>query len=541
MVLLVLRANTLINLIMKKLLTFILCAAALIACGDIDRYPEIETGKPGQGNTEQTPGDKEDNTDPETPGDQTPEEPETPDTPGTPETPETPEIPVTPSHTWDYSHVTTSTIGHNGLSYIWDETVIPEITINVSLDEWNRLLGLYDQNNHTKEYIYCDITYKKGSDTHVIEDAGIRLRGNTSRRRPETYQNNGKHVQNKADWQHCHFGVNLRKHVKDSNHEIKGIRKFNLKWFKDDACYVRELFCYDLFRRAGIWTAAFDTYCRVWIHVEGDSKAAYFGVYEMIEPYDNKYLEKREKFFGSSDGNLWKCSYDSHGPADLRDSNANMGEDNNKDDFTYELKEYGESFSTAKAQLQDFMLKLNGKGDESFYKWIKEVCDVELLMKTYAVNVAVGMWDDYWNNGNNYYLYFSTTDKFDYKVYFIPYDYDNTLGTSNAYDAAKQNPLKWGSKGILMERMMKFPEFKQIYIDELKRLVDPANGLMDQASASQRIKDWQSKIKNYISNDTGEDMQLGDEPAYWGNIGNYKLISTSNNYFTVKAQTINKL
>ena len=261
----------------------------------------------------------------------------------------------------------------------------------------------------------------------------------------------------------------------------------------------------------------------------------------MIEPYDNKYLEKREQFFGSTDGNLWKCSYDSHGPADLRDANANMGEDNNRDDFTYELKEYGASFASAKEQLQDFMLKLNGKGDDSFYKWIKEVCDVELLMRTYAVNVAVGMWDDYWNNGNNYYLYFSTTDKFDYKVYFIPYDYDNTLGTSNAYDAAKQNPLKWGSKGILMERMMKFPEFKQIYIDELKRLVDPANGLMDQASASQRIKDWQSKIKNYISNDTGEDMQLGDEPAYWGNIGNYKLISTSNNYFTVKAQTINNL
>ena len=348
-------------------------------------------------------------------------------------------------------------------------------------------------------------------------------------------------MKNGADWQHCHFGVNLRKFVKDNNHEIKGIRKFNLKWFKDDACYAREVFCYDLFRRAGIWTAAFDTYCRVWVHVEGDSKAAYYGVYEMIEPYDNKYLEKREKFFGTSDGNLWKCSYDSHGPADLRDSNANMGEDNNRDDFTYELKEYGASFATAKEQLQDFMLKLNGKGDESFKKWIQEVCDVELLMKTYAVNVAVGMWDDYWNNGNNYYLYFTTTDKFEYKVYMLPYDYDNSLGTSGGFDPAKQSPLKWGSKGILMERMMKVPEFKQIYIDELKRLVDPANGLMDQASAIQRIKDWQSKINNYISNDTGEDMQIGDKPADWGNIGNYKLTSTSNNYFTVKAQTINKL
>ena len=549
---------------MKKLLTFILCAATIIACGDIDKYPEIEGAKPGQGNTEQTPGDKEDNTDPETPenpgtetpdnpGTETPDNPgtETPDNPGT-ENPDDPEVPgdgttdepVNPSPSWSYAPVTTATIGHNGLSYIWDETVIPEITIKVSLDEWNRLLGLYDQNNHTKEYIYCDITYKKGSDTHVIEDAGIRLRGNTSRRRPETYQNNGKHVQNKADWQHCHFGVNLRKHVKDSKHEINGIRKFNLKWFKDDACYVRELFCYDLFRRAGIWTAAFDTYCRVWVHVEGDSKAAYFGVYEMIEPYDNKYIEKREQFFGSADGNLWKCSW-AQQPADLSDENAVMGEDNNKDDFTYELKEYGASFSTAKAQLQDFIKKIKGKAHgtpgDSFYKWIKEVCDVELLMRTYAVNVAVGMWDDMWNNGNNYYLYFNSTDLYDYKVFLIPYDYDNTLGTSNAYDAAKQDPYNWGDRGILMERMMEYEEFRNIYRDELKRLVDPANGLMDQASATQRIKDWQSKIQSYISNDTGEDMEIKDRPASWGNWGDYRLMSTSNNYFTEKAKTINSL
>ena len=442
---------------------------------------------------------------------------------------------------WDgISAFTTAHVGHEGLSYIWDENVIPEITISVSVDEWNRLLSLYDQNNSTKEYIHCDITYKKGSEVTTVSDAGIRLRGNTSRRRPEG--NGGeKHKSGNADWHHCHFGVNLRKFNKDGDHEIKGIRKFNLKWFKDDPCYARELFCYDLFRRAGVWTAAFDVYCRLWVHVEGDTSAAYYGVYEMIEPYDNKYLDKREDLFGNTDGNLWKCSYDSHGPADLSNANANMGEDNDRDDFTYELKETGADFETAKAQLQDFILKLTGKSDESFKKWIQEVCDVELFMRTYAVNVAVGMWDDHWNNGNNYYLYFNSQDKYAYKVFFIPYDYDNSLGTSNAYDAAKQDPLNWGNRGMLMKRMMKIPEFKQIYIDELKRLVDPANGLMDQASATERIINWQNSIRSYVSNDTGEDMEIKDRPAEWGRIGDYRLTSTSNNYFTVKAQTINRL
>ena len=493
---------------MKRILTILLCISTVIGCDKINRYPDIG----GNGNdTENNNGETAE-----------PEPAPYPD----------PELPA--------GAFTTADIGHEGLSYIWDESIIPEITISVTLEQWNQLLSLYDNNHNTKDYIHCDITYKKGQETTIIEDAGIRLRGNTSRRRPEG--NGGEmHIKDNTAWHHCHFGVNLRKFNKDDDHEIKGIRKFNLKWFKDDACYVREMFCYDLFRRAGIWTAAFDIYCRLRIHVEGDSKPAYYGVYEMIEPYDNKYLDKREEWFGSADGNLWKCSYDSHGPADLNDAYANMGEDNDRDDFTYELKESEGSFEEAKAQLQDFILKLKGKSDESFYKWIKEVCDVELLMKTYAVNVAVGMWDDMWNNGNNYYLYFNSLDKLNYKVFLIPYDYDNTLGTSNCYDAARQDPYQWGDKGLLMKRLMNFDEFREIYRNELKRLVDPANCLMDTESATQRILCWQSRIENYIMNDTGEDMFIEDKPAYWGAIGDYNLMTPDNNYFTIKAQTINNM
>ena len=519
---------------MKKLLTLIICISALVGCGEIDKYPGADDYQPGSGNTEQTPGDNGGSTDQETP--------EQPEKPGDqePENPEDPAPTPEPGQPWDYSPVTTATFGHAGLSYIWDESVLPQITVNVSLEQWNKLLGLYDQNSQTKEYIYCDVTYKKGSDVHTIENAGLRLRGNTSRRRPEEYQGDGKHVKDRADWKHCHFGINLRKHVKDGEHEIKGIRKFNLKWFKDDPCYVREVFCYDLFRRAGIWTAAFDVYCLVWVHVEGDSRPAYYGVYEMIEPYDDKYVSKRKQWFGSEDGNLWKCTW-AQQAADLRDINAVIGLDNNKDDFTYELKEYGSSFNDAKAQLLDFMIKIQGMTDEDFYTWIQEVCDIELLMRTYAVNVAVGMWDDMWAGGNNYYLYFNSTDKYDYKVFLIPYDYDNSLGTSHVLDAAKQDPYNWGDRGILIERIMKFEDFRNIYRDELKRLVDPSSGLMDQATATQRILDWQDKIKNYVPNDTGEDMEIKDRPASWGSWGDYRLMSTENNYFTVKAQTINNL
>lgn len=426
----------------------------------------------------------------------------------------------------------------DGLEYVWDSSVIPEITLSFSLEQWNSLLAKYDANRNTKEYVHCDVTYRKGSDVFEIKDAGARLRGNTSRRRPEN--GNGQHRVNSADWQHCHWGINLRKYVKDKNHKIHGISKMNLKWANGDPSYVRENFCYDLFARAGVWTMGKAGYCRVWVSVEGDDKPAYYGVYTMIEPYDDKYVERKADKFGTESGNLWKCSYGSGGPADLRSTNANFGEDDNFHDFTYELKETGSDYATALEQFKDFILKLNGKGDESFRTWIREVCDVELLLRTYAVNVAVGMWDDHWNNGNNYYLYFNSQDKFSYKVYFLPFDYDNTLGTSNTYDPAKQNPLQWGNMGKLMSRMMAIPEFREIYVSELKRLVASENGLMDFDSATGRIREWQGRIREYVPNDTGQDMETRDEPASWSNV-KYRLLGTSANYFSEKIRTINNL
>lgn len=501
---------------MKKTFATILFALAIAGCGEIDRYPGAEDYTPGQG-TEQNPG-----TDPEP-------EPEPEPGPGG----------IIP--------FTTASLNHEGISYVWDESVIPEITIHMTTDEWNRLLKRYDEFSQNVDYFHADFTYKKGSETIFIEDGGVRLRGNTSRRRPEG--NGGElHKSKNPDWHHCHFGINFRKFHKDNDHTIKGIRKVNLKWFKDDPCYVRELYCYDLFRRYGIWTSAFSTYCRVWLQID-DETPAYFGVYNMIEPIDDKFVEKRVNgMFENDGGYLWKCVYGQGGMADLRstdDWKFNWDQDNGVN-YTYEFKGDEEDFEAAKAQLKDFILKLNGKSDDSFYKWINEVCDVNFLLKTYAVNVATGMWDDMWNNGNNYYLYFNTTDMYDYKVFLLPYDYDNTLGTSLncgiQSDSGRQNPYEWGNAGILMQRLMKFDDFRQMYKDALLELVDPVNELFHMDASVARIREWQKKVNDHVSNDTGEDMSIYDQPAFWGNHGEYRLMDTgSDNFFRVKTETIKNM
>ena len=437
----------------------------------------------------------------------------------------------------------TGIVWDEGVRYVWDDSHIPEITIEVPVEQWNNLLKAYDQNPNTEEYVHCNVKYRKGEDIIYISDAALRLRGNTSRVRPEG-SSGQMHQKDKADWHKCHFGLNFRKYVKDDLHAIKGIRKLHLKWFKEDPSHVRELFCYDLFRRAGIWTGLQDIYCRVWVHVEGDSKPAYFGVYNMLERVDDHYVKRRVAKFGSDEGNLWKCAYG----ADFRSVDEwKIGPDSDDKDFPYELKESEGTFEEAAAQLKDFIRNVSQLNDADFHEWIRKVCDVELLLKTYAVNVAVGMWDDHWNNTNNFYIYFNSTSPTDYKFFFIPYDYDNTLGTSHVCgiqtDSGRQDPYNWGDSGILIERLMKYDDFREIYKAELVRMTTPGNGFMDFDAASQRIQVWQDKIRDYTCNDTGDGMEVKDSPASWGNHHEYRLLDPDPNvnFFKVKAEAVRKM
>ena len=431
-----------------------------------------------------------------------------------------------------------------GYDYVWDNAAIPEVHIDVRLGEWNRLLALYDANAFTTQYVMATLSFVKDGETTVIDSVGLRLKGNTSRRRPEG-RNGEIHVRNNTDWHHAHFGVNLRKYVDNDDHTIQDVRKLHLKWFKDDPAYVREMFCYELFRRAGVWTAVRDNYCRLWIHVEGDSKEAYYGVYELMEPIDKRYLKDRKSRFGASNGYLWKCR---NSAAGLNNPNGDIWYDDDSDDrHAYTLETQTEEFDSARIQLVDFMNKLSNLNDNDFYTWIQEVTDIDLLLKTYAVNVAVGMWDDYWNNANNYYIYFNTRGLTGYKFFFIPYDYDNTLGTSLRCgvqdDSGRQNPLNWGNdNNRLIARILKFNDFRAKYIAYLKELIDAKNALMDRASSQARIRSWQSMIELYVDNDTGEDTVIEDKPAPWGNHSEYTLLKNgSDNFFTVKAAAINAL
>jgi spore coat protein CotH len=286
----------------------------------------------------------------------------------------------------------------------------PEIFIEISTDEWNNLLANFDQNPNNEEYIKCSFSIENERVSKSLRNCGIRLRGNTSRRRPEGTKNES-HNRTNPDWHHASFSLKFNKFI--AGQDISDVEKINLKWFKDDAMYVREVYCYDLFERYGVWTAPQSSYCRLKLKIKEDKDTVYFGVYEILEPVDNDFIESRKTQFGDTTGFLWKANWG----ADFRSTNTSqMGVENISltETYTpvYDLKNNIENIEAAKVQLVDFIKNLNNKTGDDFKIWISQKMDVPLFLKTYAVSVLCGMWDDYWKNKNNFYFYFNAEGKF---------------------------------------------------------------------------------------------------------------------------------
>ena len=419
----------------------------------------------------------------------------------------------------------------------------PMIQFNVSTAEWNKLLSYYDQNSQNEEYIVSGFKLKQGADSTLLDSIGIRLRGNTSRRRPEG-STGQPHSSFSPDWHHAHFALSFSKYRKKQRYA--GVEKTNLKWFKDDPNYVREVYCYDLFHRFGVWSAPKASYCRLNISINEDKKPAYFGVYAMIESIDEDFIAKRSDHWGSTLGFLWKCTYmaDFVGKTSIGIEEVYLDASLSKS-FAYDLKTRKKEVTTAKTQLTTFIDNLNAKTGTDFETWVGQNVDVDLLLRAYAVNVMVGMWDDYWVNGNNYYIYFDAKGK----AYFIPYDYDNTLGTSGIVsNSGTQNLLKWGDMNNrpLITKILAIPRYLALYKAYIKELADPAKNYFDANRSLERIQRWQAKVQQYVSNDTGEDMLIDDKPASWGNCSFYRLKSGNDaggangnaNYFKTKTKSI---
>lgn len=443
----------------------------------------------------------------------------------------------------------------DNLDFIFGTDSVAEITLTIDRSEWNTLLEYYDTNNHNENCIHADFKMTKGEYTWQAEDIGMRLRGNTSRIRPQQGDN----------YYQAHFKIDFEEWIEDDTIEegklagcMKGII---LKRFKDDPTYVREVFGYNFFRKNGIWTAPRAGYTRLFINIVedgGKTTELDYGVYAMIEEINKQFLKERSEItpqigtkFNGNKGNLWKCCWQSSGPSMATDFDAwrSFGveeiflDEAKSMRYDYDLKTNKDDLISARDEFIDFIYALNDLSTvEEIKAFYKKKMDVDLFLKTYACNVLLGMDDDYWNNKNNYYFYFDKKGK----CYFIPYDYDNILGTNCFDDTATENPIEWGRDGVkapLIEKLLSVPEYKQMYVDYLLELSEESSFVEGSKTEILRL---QGMVEEYVKSSdltyTDTFSSIGDNTASWcSNYGKYKLLSDdeNTNYFKAKAKSVN--
>lgn len=448
-------------------------------------------------------------------------DPEIPEEPTGPETPPEDQVPSWPE-------------GQTGKTYVWDNQHIPQIKIYVKKAQWKTVLDGYDSNRNGSAYVRCDVVFDKNGVKDSIPNVAIRLRDNVDAMRP-TDSLNEIYMNNQSKWNLSNYELNFNKFINEESNTLRKVKGLFLKSCCNDPTYSRERYCYDLFDRYGIWTIAKNIYCRLSFHIEGDAKPSYLGVYQMIEPIDQDYLNDRSRQFGNIVGNLWKC----HSGASLSSyGNILVGNDSGNGTFpTYMLITENSNISEATVQLKSFIKNLTELNNKEFKEWISNVCDVPLLLKTYAVNVTVGMWDDYWNNANNYYLYFDSTSPDTYKVYLIPHDYEMSLGNSSSLmqDPSAQDPFAWGkNRNPLIARILAIEEFRVLYSDMILNLLMSGNYLFYHYEAIDMIKDLMSEVEPFTPNDTGLNMEPVDKPGPKSSNKTFLLTEDGRNCFFYK-------
>ncbi|MBP3743020.1 MAG: CotH kinase family protein [Treponema sp.] len=499
------------------------------------------------------------------------------------------------------------------LDWIFKNSTLGKTTVQITRSEWNKLCDdyryFYKNENCVKARSY---SYEKDGHSWTLKDVGFRLRGNTSRYCPQGIDNGNIqefsseniHGQMNADWnadyyvyanqpnndyRQTHFKVDFEEFVDEDQKLANCMKGVALKRM-DNSC-TREIFCYDLFRQNGIWTAPRASHTRLIIEiVESNNKVTTidYGVYEMFEEVNKQSLKARDSELNSAEnawknskGYLWKCCNDlttgrmgEMGIEDIRiiyandkrpsNMHTNGREDSTRvgyvwNQYSMDLKTNKDYFATAQGKFQEFITGLNAlpkatnadklfeKGTDdskiaeitTFYnKWF----DVDFFLKTYAINIMCGMDDDYWGNSNNYYLYFDTDVNGSGKIYFIPFDYDNTLGSSIKDGGFKHNPLDWGrgEDRPLMDRLLSVPEFRNKFVGYLQAVSE--NEYWNFTRCSQMFLAWKNMVSPYLNSKDLCYTGLGVNS--WGDYGwrpkGYSLTNYNKNIYDATRESFRK-
>ncbi|MBM3845744.1 MAG: hypothetical protein FJ405_05590 [Verrucomicrobia bacterium] len=276
---------------------------------------------------------------------------------------------------------------------------------------------------------------------------------------------------------------------------------------------------YEFFRAAGV-PASRTAYSYLTIEVEGRAAPEPLGLYLLLEPVDASFASSR---FESKSTPIFKpVTYELF---------KYLGDDWKAYSEIYDLKT-----KASVAQLQrviEFSKLLTLADKDEFMRKAGEFFDLPKFARYLACEVMLSNYDSFLSNGQNFYLYLDNkTDTFG----IIPWDLDLCWGgfflLGSRSDRAQASIWRpWVGEHRLLERMFEVPEFRELYRNELERLLagpfrtQPLFKRIDElaevvrspiaAESSFRLRKFEQAISDQIHKRVpGEDGQGANRPAH---------------------------
>jgi len=401
--------------------------------------------------------------------------------------------------------------------------VVQRVTLRVERAEWDALIAhmlayaAIDPAMRTNRYFRATLVHTSpdGAD-EVLDEVGFRTRGNTTRDLPEDSDGafHRAHFKLKFDAL-FDLGPGTPAFEARDARRFRGMKELSLKWERgDDPSQIRELFAYDLLRRIGVPAPRVGP---VALTFEIGGEPVYFGLYLAIEGVDKPFLTKRVGA-DRNDGDLYKCLWLHEGPATLEPitNPRAVGVKDWERDYrpAYDLQTNEET--STHADLYALIEALDTLEGDALATWLEGRFEVEALLRWLAANVLIGMPDDYWAMGNNYYLYFGPE-----RALFIPWDYDHGLGggwggepawshaaiaTADVFGWKNLNAAfgRHGARHPLIDKLLVIPRYRARYVELLRALIDPARGLFGSATWAALYEAQAPLYAPWLVNDTGE-------------------------------------
>lgn len=356
------------------------------------------------------------------------------------------------------------------------------VKVTISQEEIDKIQMDYKRYSKSPIYRIAEkVTFDIGGQIYEVEDVGIRMKGNTSRR--DLYGDDGRfyltHFRLSFDEtfdDEEFYGSEARVWESEEERQARKDRTFatlsslELKYNgTGDRTYTCEVYAHEFFINNGVLAqkcnkAAFDF---------GDAD---FGVYTIYEPVDKTFIERNlpEEDW---DGDLYKAQWTYH-PASYTETCSYGIEDETKDEFyNFDLKTNKKS--SDHSSLVNLLKVIN---NENSKESISSVVDIDYFLKFAATSYFAGCPDDIRNNYNNHYVYFKKSDG---KAIFIPYDYDRCFGLTGGYNPGDQcmtnfSPFSTVAVGarlgsvneIFMQTVTESGYFVEEYKAELNKLME---------------------------------------------------------------------